>query len=376
MAIRVKKLARELRTTPQVVLQVLLELGYDRYKSDMDMVADPPAHKVRQRAKKGLPTPAVTPPPRAPVARPAPRTPAPPAPAWVQDAAALDVPLDRLVGAPKPSKGTDLADVSAAVRKEQARLDKRDQVQRAKSAHLDQQLAEVEARNAALRTERAALLAELEQARQALDDRAAALDAREAGGIPLQDLLARRGLSGVDEQGRALDALARARLLDSLAPRLRVLDPAPVVAVLQERLVLSSGPVDDLPGVAVVQVPADRAEVPGGAQLKRARSDLAGEFLLNGLTRVRLIGGGPVALRLLRAGVDERVSLELVPSKSRDEAQALTDVADVDAVVLWDVDESPQATEAYDGSDVVVVRVPTKGFQALVSGVRRALQPD
>jgi len=286
------------------------------------------------------------------------------------------VPLDRLVGAPKSSEPSDLADVSAAVRKEQARLDKRDQVQRAKSAQLDERLAAVEASNTALQKERAALLAELEQARQALDDRAAALDAREAGGIPLQDLLERRGLSGADEQGRALNALARARLLDGLTPRLRVLDPAPIVAMLQERLVLSSGPVDDLRGVAVVQVPADRAEVPGGAQLKRARSDLAGQFLLNGLTRVRIIGGGPVALRLLRAGVDERISLDLVPAKSRGEAQALTDVADVDAVVLWGVEETPEATHAYDESDVVVVRVPAKGFQALVSGVGDALQRD
>ena len=60
MAIRLKKLARELKTSPSVVLSALADLGYDRYKSEMDMVADPPADKVRKLArKKGLKKPCI-----------------------------------------------------------------------------------------------------------------------------------------------------------------------------------------------------------------------------------------------------------------------------------------------------------------------------
>lgn len=374
MAIRVKKLARELRTTPEVVLSLLRELGYDRYKSEMDMVSDPPADKVRKRARKGLP--AAPPAPRPVVAPPVP-PPAAQDPTWLTDPSLADVPLDRLVtGGSAPVAQEELADLSDAVRSEQRRLDRRAQAQSDRESALNARMSELESAAAALRAERDTMKTELEQARRELADRAAALDAREAGGIPLGDLLARRGLVGADEHGRALSALARARLLDALTARLRVIDPGPVVGVLTDRLVLASGPVDELEGVAVVQVPPERAEVPGGADLQRARADLAGEFLLNGLTRVRLIGGGPVALRLLRSGVDERVVLELVPAASRDENGARDDITDRDAVVLWGVSETPEARAIYDAAVCLVIRVANHGFVALVQDIRRALDPD
>ena len=82
-------------------------------------------------------------------------------------------------------------------------------------------------------------------------------------------------------------------------------------------------------------------------------------------------------LRLLKGGLDSRVSLDLVPARQREGADVAEDLADVDALVLWNVTESEEARAAYDASPVTVVRVGGDGgLPGLLHGVREALLPD
>lgn len=393
MAIRVKKLARELEGSPAQVLALLAELGYDRYTSPMDMVADVPAAKVRKAGRRGLPEVRSAPGPVAPPGPPA-RPPQPPpaaandlmsqlvpgvTPARGRGAASLDVPLEALAstpGMPVP----DLSDAAEALRAEDARLEKRARTLSTRQSSLEAATQRLEAERDALRAERdalqverSALQAQLVEANADLAARAAALDAVEAGGVPLARLLEERGLRGSDEQGRALEALARGRLLDPIVQRLRVVDPHPVRRLLAERIALAAGEVEDLDGVAVVQVPEERAEVPGGESLRRLRTRLADELLLSGLLRARLVGADRRGLRLLRAGVDPRIDLHLVPATSRSAAGARSDLDGVDVVILWNVQEDAQAAAVYDGASVPVIRVVAERLTDLPAGLQEGL---
>lgn len=416
MAIRVKKLARQLRATPEVVLVALSDLGYSKYKNPMDMVADTAANKVRALARKqGLPKvrprtepaparpatsrSAVAPPGRAQTPTPArtatskpSSTRAPSSPRSVMSSLVpgtvpahddpLDVPLDQLArgaadpAAPAPAGGSTV-DRARAIAEEEKSLQRRSQAlaERARALEAEQERLVEDRRR--LMAEVASARAEVDALKDELDARASGLDALEAGGLPLSDLLTDRGLRGRDEWGRALEALARARLLDPLLDRIRVIEPAAVHRVLRDRLVLAAGAHEDLAGVALVTVPSDRAEIPDAAGLGQLRSDLAGEFLLAGLTRVRIVGGGPILVRLLRGGLDPRVELDLVPAVRREAGDARRDVADVDALVLWGVSESEEAAQVYAESSAEILRVSLDGgLRGLLAGVRLGLQPD
>ena len=395
MAIRVKKLARELRCRPEQVLSALSILGFDRYRSPMDMLPDRPADEVRRMARRGR-LPEVEAPRKQPP-QPA-RAPAPPPEddvmarlvpgvvpqrgADAQPRSPLDTPLDQVVdsagaqGTPTDAVTEAASEAARAIRDEEARQQARARDLAARARELEAEAAQLREEGAALRAQRDALQAEIDRARQALDDRARALDALEAGGTPVARLLEERGLRGADEQGRALSALARARLLDPLLERLRVVDPAPVRALLRDRLLLVGGPVPDLDGPATVVVPEDRADIPGGSGLARLRDDLFGELLLSGLRRVRIVGGPPALLRLLRDGVDPRIDLDVVPGRRREADVARHDVAGRDAVLLWQVTPTPDARSVYDAADAVVIGIETPTLAGLLAGVRAGLRED
>lgn len=394
MAIRVKKLARELKGSPDQILALLRELGYDKYSSPNDMIPDRPASLARELVRKsGLPAPSKV--RAAPAKKPAPKPkkPTPPvrrddlmarlvggvSPSESRKAAAegLDLPIEALAVSGRGAPIDDaLSEVGAAVKAEEQRLQARARDLAKRSRELEDERASLQAERDALLAERDALRGEIEASREQLASRAAALDAIEAGGVPVSALLERRGLRGADEQARALAALARARLLTPLVDRLRVIDPGPVQALLRDRLVLTSGPVAELEGLAQVQVAEERAEVPGGDALDRVRYDIGGELLLSGLKRVRLVGGTAVDIRLLRGGVDPRIELVVVSARRRDVEQVADDVSDVDVVILWDVEETEAARQAYDAADVVVVRVAGSGLMGLRAGLRDGLALD
>ena len=67
MALRVRKLARELERSPEDVLLLLKDLGYERYRTPDDLLADDVVARARKAAR--------TTPPRARV--PSPARPAP-----------------------------------------------------------------------------------------------------------------------------------------------------------------------------------------------------------------------------------------------------------------------------------------------------------
>lgn len=390
MAIRVKKLARELRGSPDQILALLRELGYGKYTSANDMIPDRPASEARELARRsGLPpaAPKKAVPPKKATKKAPKQPPQDDLMARLVDGVGasgrapsqgLDVPIEALASsdAGAPPMDAALSEVQAAVKAEEQRLQARARDLAERSRSLEDERAALQAERDALLAERDALREEIEAGRHELAARAAALDALEAGGVPVSELMERRGLRGADEHGRALAALARARLLDPLIERLRVVDPTSVQALLRDRLVLASGPVDELEGVALVQVAEDRAEVPGGDALDRVRFDIGGELLLSGLRRVRIVGGSAVDVRLLRGGVDARIDLAIVSARRREADQVADDVADVDGVVLWDVEESDAAREAYNAADVTVVRVSGAGLAGLRAGLRTALSPD
>src|SRR5262245_61965780 len=54
MAVRVKKLARELNQSPRHVLGVLHAIGFDRYRSPEDMLPDGTVDKVRRATRDGV----------------------------------------------------------------------------------------------------------------------------------------------------------------------------------------------------------------------------------------------------------------------------------------------------------------------------------
>lgn len=390
MAVRVKKLARELQTSPQVVISVLEELGYDRYRNPADMVPDSAVSKLRVRASElkregrwstALPSSR----PVSSVASPRPASPS------VEDqrdrlSNALDRPIEQVVGiAPNEADSVkaSLAEASRAVKAEQAALHEQSRRLADRAARLQEQADalraerdEIQRERDDLRAQKERLLGELDEAQKHLEARAADLDAIEAGGIPLTRLLDERGLIGADEHARALASLAQARLLDSLVGRLRVVDAEPVRRVVKSRLVLAEGPVEGVEGlanIAAVHVAPDRAEIPTAERLTAMRERLWQELLLCGVRRMRLIGLDALEQRLLRAKVDPRLELTLLPAVPRDAASARDDVASSDLIALRNIDLSQHAQAVYDAASVPVLVLRGAGLRALFSDLLRGL---
>lgn len=373
MAVRVNKLARELETSPDRLLHLLSAVGYDRYRSANDMVADVPAAKVRkfaselrksgdfERVSHGGASPSAGPARSAPIEE--------------QLAPDLDRPIEEIAAevVPGGQPPAALAEASQALRAERAHVEtlRRKLVER--EHDLSERVVALQAERASLQAERAALLDQLSEARSALESRAADLDAIEAGGVPVVSLLDERGLLGSDEHGRALSALATARLLDPVLSRLRVIDSHGVRRLLQDRLLLAAGPLEGVEGVAVVQVAPERAEVPPTEELHRLCDRLWGEFLLCGLRRVVWIGLSALEQRLLRNGVDPRLTVQMLPGQSRDAEGARHDVESADVVVLRGVTLSEQARAVYAASGTPVLTLESRGLRELVSEACQAL---
>ncbi|MEQ1503089.1 MAG: hypothetical protein ABMB14_12705, partial [Myxococcota bacterium] len=258
MAVRVRKLARELERSPDDLLLLLKDLGYDRFRSGDDMVSEQVADQLRKAARK-------TPPRSLASDRPPPRVVAelhPPeasaggdfmaslVPGVVRRSAAATAPFE-------PSPGRVALDEQRLVAERAAFESERDAF---------------EATRGALRAEREALDAERRQldalgmqlahAESELGAAKAAFEAAQAAGAEgsLLALLEERGLRGVDEAERAIAALAAHHAVGRWLGLLVPTDPAAVRRGLAERLVLVAGPVPDGFGVPAVTVSEDRAE--------------------------------------------------------------------------------------------------------------------
>jgi hypothetical protein len=242
----------------------------------------------------------------------------------------------------------------------------------------------VVAERAALEAEQAAVAAE----RAVLDADKARWDAdlrrqkaerdlvlADPGGVSVVSVLQGRGLSGPDEMERALGALASARALRDVLPRLRVDDPQALAALLRDKLVLVGSVVPDgaLGAVATVVVAPQRAEVASLDAVRRDVTRLGELLLLHGLRRLVLVGGRPLWHRVLREHIDPRIEVRLVAGRTRTAEDAASDVARADLVVLWGVEAEPAADRVYGTSRATVVRLFGEGPSDLVRAVEAAL---
>ncbi len=348
MAIRVRKLAKEVRRSPGEVLGLLHHLGYVNYKRPDDMVADAPAGKLRTAVKRGVVAPSLD----------------------VAERARPSEPLSSL------SAGDDLMAqlVPGVVRKG---LGGPPVVPTAApsapaSAPPPTPVAPAPAPAAPRDPELARAVAELSSARDALAARVAALEtqrmeAQEAAGgavaalqgsqpVPLEgvavaELVEARGLRGRDEGLRAVEALLAARGGQGLLSAR--LDAAAVSELQRELqgLVLLDGPPPAELTVPAVAVSEDRAEAPGAPTLDRQLHDLSEHMLLSGWRRLALVGVPPRWHAAIGHRLDRRVEVSFRPAGSWTHAQVANVQADLVGAVGLDAPD-----EAVESSPAVWVR--------------------
>jgi hypothetical protein len=396
VAIRLRKLARQLDRSPEELVALLSSLGFDKYRSADDMIPEPTADAIRDAwrgAVRAAPAPVL---PRRPVPAPsndlmgrlvpgvaridAPRTASPPAPtsASPPPAASAAAVTGRATSPSPPAAPPPDPDVAAL----RAALD-------AERAALVRARATVDAEREAVATVRS----ELEDERRRLSDERRAVEHErgrlrevelrlahrsedDQGAVALPFLLARRGLRGADEFERAIGALAQRGQLRHVLESLRCDQPERLADLLAQRLILVGGEAPDgLPALlAAVAVAPDRADLPGKVHLDRALSRFGEILLLHGLRRVVIVGGRPAWHKVLRDGLDPRVELRFPVPKIRTAQDAAADVDRSDLVVLWDVDVEPDAAPVYAESRGWIVRVNGDHVLTLLTLVEEALR--
>lgn len=417
MAVRVRKLARELKRTPWEVLGLLHALGFSRYRSPEDMLPDTTIARLRQGISQGVvarpfrpETPMLeAPPERAPAAREeavdpmamlvpgvvrqadrgasrSSRAAAPPRP--VRPPPRLEI-----VPPEPPEEEEDEADAydMRALDVEAERLASLDRRLASERAVLESRRIGLERDQQRLAEERAALQAEregLEALREAIDlERAAAeaerlaveqerqrqIEAAVSTGTPLQELMEARGLRGLDEAERAVAALATGRSLRDILWCLDVRSPELVERVLAQRLLLvGENPPESLPRTfARVRVSPERADVPDAADLERELRRVSELLMLNGLRRLAIVGGRAHWQRLIRDGFDPRIELAFLPDGSALSRELRE--GRVDALVLWG---TGVATGVEAPPQVRVIRVDPPELGALFRAMVAALADD
>jgi hypothetical protein len=227
--------------------------------------------------------------------------------------------------------------------------------------------------------EREAAVDALQHQRDTLDAERRGLQRRleiARGDIPppapaVSEILGKRGLLGELEAANLLRAVADARHTGELLRLLEPVDTDRLEQFLDERVALLGG-CDDCPstgGRAVVRVPRERCEVCGGSDIQRGVRSFVDACLVNGLTRVVVVGGSPKYHRQLRELVQHhRLKLTLVSGKARRTArQAKSDQEHNDLVLLWGgtlLDHSVSAL--YGDGPARVLTVPHRGISLML----------
>lgn len=350
MAIRVRKLAKELKHTPAETLGLLHHLGFPRYKTPNDMVSDPIARKVRQAARQGVrAAPVAFDPSHAPSARPAERQAATP------DLMSQLVPGVVPQGASAaPASVTPSRPVSVAPRAAEAPPEPpappppaREEVAAPRPPRSGE-LEELRAELRELRAERDALRTEVERLQADV--------ARDPEGTTLRALLEHRGLRGADEGHRALAELAVGRSLAALleGARLGPRAAAAVEAELAKLVLVDGGKPEGFDGAAVAVAP-DRAEAPGHESLARRLGKISEQMLLNGCRRLRFVGVAPRWHAPIRSLLDRRVEVRFAPGGERDADRVRLDADNVDVVVYASVPLREGSLEGLTDTRVVAV---------------------
>lgn len=405
MATRVRKLAKETGQPGEHLLGVLRALGYRQYRSVEDMLSQDVVAKLRRALRAGV----------------APEGGGAPAAAEVSQRSEierlaqgdLDVmgrlmpqvrPLEDRGGAPGGSGHPDLggrgadaarARPSAPVESNSpvyaSAMSDREAAIQSRERTLEHARRRLEEERRHLETERErveALRVAVEQEREALDERRDSLDAlqealqeerrilsadreavRASSTASLVSLLEARGLRGIDEFERAIVGLARARRLQEVLLTLGTDQPRQVRRLLDDHVLLTGPhPPEALQARsdALVCVGSERAEVPDASDLARLGERLSDALLLSGLQALRVVGGRPILFRLLQDALDPRVSITWALGTPRSVPAAREDVSEADLVVLWGVEEAPEARALYDAARPEVLRSRAPDLSRLV----------
>ena len=193
----------------------------------------------------------------------------------------------------------------------------------------------------------------------------------------LVDVLSQRGIEGIDEASFLIRGLLASRQLDGLLSVLQAEDPAALLDWLDDRVALLCTEHSKMlpPGRAGLTVPAKRCEVCGGAEVRHAIRSFIDSLLVNGMTRVSIIGGSPRGHRLIRQLVQHRgLKLQLQPYLSRrSSGQIRSDLNNSDVVLLWMGEGIPQ-TEQYIGGPARVIKVQHRSIARFLAEAAEQLR--
>ena len=319
MAVRVRKLAKELKQTSGQVLGLLHHLGFEHYKSPDDMVPEPAIVKLQAAVKKGVRA--------APVAvderpRPAPAVTAAPndfmaqvVPGIVRHGAPNAGGTPKAVSPPRAAAGPR----TATDRDEIAALERALDEARSDAAVLRAELSNVRTELAQLAAVHREVLAQAQSAREAQQASlvaARAAEPRVADTVALADVLRERGLRGSDEAHRAIAELAAARRLDGwLDARLSRGDAERVRKSLAEIVLVGGARPEGVTG-PVVTVAPDRADAPGHDELAAGLGRLGEALMLLGRRRIRVVGLPPRWHVAVRERLDRRVDVQFLATSA------------------------------------------------------------
>ncbi len=245
--------------------------------------------------------------------------------------------------------------------------------------------AQLKAQRDALQSERDAAILRADEIERRFDEQQLHLDrlkrrlsGQETPSSPrLVDVLEQRGVEGIDEASFLIRGLLAARQLDGLISVLQAEDPAALLSWLEDRVALLCDAHGSLlpSGRAGLTVPPKRCEVCGGSEIKRAVRDFIDGLLINGMTRVSIVGGSPRGHRLLRQLVQHRgLKLQLVPYLSRRTAgQIRSDLDSSDVVLIWQGAGVPQS-EQYTGGPARVIHGEQRSIARFLGEVAEQLR--
>ena len=355
MAIRVRKLAKQLRRDSGELLGILKAIGIHRIRSPEDMLSATIEKKLRTAIGRGV----------IPVKVEAVRV--------RKEEPVVESVESGIYQGVKRQVDERYQPLSQPVEKVLPVMNSPEtppQVERVPEVHPSERVAWGVER-AAWKAERAALQAQLEAARAERD----ALQTTQSQHPLLMELFAERGLVGNDEAVRAVRALAESHRLDELLPSLVVTNRFEVQRWLRDVLVLVDGPAPEaLVGEALVTVAKDRSEIPGAAEWRRLTAQLSEQLLLNGARRVVVVGGPIRARRLLHNSLDPRIELRFRPATVVPVVDAQADVTRTDAVALWQVQTSKEADEVYFSGRAMVVKIATPDLRGFIAEWIRSLR--
>ena len=292
MAIRVRKLAKELNRSPTEVLGVLHAIGFTRFRNVNDMLSDQIVSRLKKAIRNHVEPVSIQ---TASTAVRANQGSEPSHKEQVYSESDLDLTLSQLLG--ESSVEEEVAPTEQPVNSTAAVTEKHEAL-----------LGEIQ--RLTLENERLEALfkraiVDLDALKEREEKRIQTMESFTELGSVLRD----RGLESERELGAGIQAIAHLKPVEQWLSHLYVKEGAGFSDWVAEKvcLVSSDSPSLVADGFAPVVVPIDRAEQLGDAALQQAVHELSELFLLFGLRRVLIIGDMELYSRPLRQHMDARI---------------------------------------------------------------------